>query len=289
MSANGFEIAGGNILLLQFTIPKQKDVAVIHKAELWIFPNMQSVPTGKQFEITFLATATFAHARTPRRESFTYSWKSDEECVPLDLTSLTKKISNNLRKRKLEKSNVTVQLEVVQAQQYDLTQGTDSHPGMGKDYLSICSALQGRTNNMPFLVVKYYDPSKERRFAVDGAVPLTKRSQMNNTSSIPKESNCSLTSMVANFTEIYGTFVASPLTKDIRDCQGSCQSNSLYKYSSHALVKERLKWTIKQDQSYVSVCCVPTAFEPLEMLIYDQSLLVLVEFSHMVAKSCGCR
>ena len=287
MSVNGFEIAGGNILQLQFTIPKQKDATVIHKAELWIFPNMQSVSTRKQFEITFLATITFSHARTPRRESFTYFWKSNEECVPLDMTSLTRKISNNLRKRKLEKSNVTVQLEVVQARQYDITQGTGSHPGLGKDYLSICSALQTRTSNMLFLVVKYYEPSKENRFPVDGTVPLTKRSQLN-TSSTPKASNCSLVSMVANLTEVYGTFVISPITIDVGDCQGSCKSNSLYKYSSHALLKERLKW-INQDESDVSVCCVPTAFEHLELLIRDQSYLIIVEFSDMKAKSCGCR
>lgn len=55
VSEDGFQFAGGNILQLQFTIPKQRDAeSTISKAELWLFPNMQSVPPGKLLKITLV-------------------------------------------------------------------------------------------------------------------------------------------------------------------------------------------------------------------------------------------
>ena len=287
VSDDGFQFAGGNILELQFTIPKQRDAeSTISKAELWLFPNMQSVTPGKLLEITLIATVTLPHANSPRRQAFSYSWKTDETCVPLDMTSLTKKISNYLKKRGLAESNVTVQIEVVQTKQYDLTL-TNSHDGLGKNYLQICQDLQARKSNISFLVVKYYDEGS----ATNGTLSSSRhnRREAPSVQSNSKVGNCSIVSMVVNLTEAYGRFVIAPITEDIRDCQGNCQITDLDRYSSHALVKERLRWITGKDENKWSVSCVPTAFEPLELLIHQESHFLIVEFPDMIAKRCGCR
>lgn len=290
VSEDGFQFAGGNILQLQFTIPKQRDAeSTISKAELWLFPNMQSVPPGKLLKITLVATVTLPHANSPRRQSFSHSWKTDEGCVPLDMTSLTKKISNYLRKRGLTESNVTVQIEVVQTQQYDLTL-TDSNVGLGRNYLPICQDLRARTSNTSFLVVKYFDEAS-RGSTTNGSLSSSRynKREAPSVESKSKVDNCSLTNMVVNLTEAYGQFVVAPISKDIKDCQGNCQITNFDRFSSHALLKERLRWMTGQDESELSVSCVPIAFEPLELLIHQESHFLIVEFPDMIAKECGCR
>ena len=281
VSENGFDFAQGHSLNFFFTVPKQKDANTIHKAELWVFPHVQSTEPGNVINLEILIIASLSHAKKNRHLIVKYPWRTEEGCIPLDVTLLARRISNSLTSKGLNETNVTVKLEVVKA----ATRLARPGEGGSGDLLPLCNALQTRTNNNPFMIMKYYDEPE----TTTDEVLLSKR-QVPNMSTGRQESNCTLTSLVVSLKEVYGTFLVAPQIADIKNCQGGCTFGRYQSFSSHALVKDRLNWMSGGEHPRgLSVSCVPTELSPLELLIYERGYFIIVEFPDMVAEKCACR
>ena len=197
------------------------------------------------------------------------------------------KISNSLRNKGLNETNVTVKLEVVKA----TTRSASPGEGGYDDLLPVCDKLQTRTNNDPFMIMKYYRlETANEGFTTDGTPSVGKRQVSNMTSGRPLERNCTLTSLVVSLKDVYGAFLVAPLLADIRNCQGGCTFSDYRSFSSHAQVKDRLNWMSGGEHPRgLSVSCVPTELSPLELLIYRKDYFIIVEFPDMVAEKCACR
>lgn len=298
MTERGFLVENSNTLSLLFTIPKQRDGNMIQKAELWIFPDMTSSLATFQSPVTvaMLATAHLANSRRPRTDSFTFTWKPEEGCIPIDLTQLTLKLARKISSEEQDEVNVTITLEVLDAFVTGQSTSLVTEGGCG-DLLPACISLQQRTSNTPFLVIKYFTYNGESKVAgVEGegeegeqeeGASDAKRHLPGRRREAPDDGNCKLERLLVNLTDIYGDFVVRPLQADIRDCSGTCDSSQFKLYSSHALVKERMNYFT--GDAGLSVCCSPSEFEPLELLIYQDGYFLIVEFSDLVATKCSCR
>ncbi len=300
MTENGFRVENGNSLTLEFTIPKQRDVNMIQKAELWIFPDMTSALAQAKDPVTvaMLATATIPNSRHPRTDTFTFTWKPEERSIPIDLTKLTLKIARKISSDSQEEVNVTIRLDVLDSFSDRQSTAMAAKDGCGA-LLPACIALQERTSNIPFLVVKYFtygekqdeggqeENRQERDANPKASYPQQHLPGHRRQAPTPDNGSCKLGKLFVNLTEVYGQFVVAPLRADIGDCTGRCVSSRYRQYSSHALVKERVNYFT--GGAGLSVCCSPSEFGPLELLIYQNGYLLIVEFSDLVATSCSCR
>ena len=290
MTDDGFTFINGNILTFQLLVPKQKEENNIQKAELWLFPDMKTAEPGQLVDIYLSVTASIPRTRHPRREALVYTWVPEESAIPLDLSSLTRKISRSVQKSGVSESNVTLQIEVLDARVYPAEQATKTNIGC-KALLPECNALQIRTNNNPFLVIKYYtyNDGDTGSFTTDGTTTLSGQNKRQAPGGTPGSStNCTLSPLVVNLSDVYGQFIIAPPSADIGNCAGTCAVSSYQKYTSHALVKERVNWLTGKENN-LSVCCVPSILAPLELLIYQDGYFLIVEFQDMIAKECSCR
>lgn len=290
---DGFSFERGDIFSLVFTIPRQKDATTIQNAELWLFPSpkyQRSFVEGTILEMVLLVVVKLAHAKHPRQEIMTITWDTQTSCIPLSMTSLSKKISKNLEKRDLEEANITVTIEVVNISQ--LTDPVDSSSS-SVGFLDVCNGLAGKRTNTPFFVVKYYSDDPFNAYMSSGSSlelqPPNKRKR--ELLSSPGNSdgpvnNCSIVPLVVDLTEVYGPFIIKPERVDISDCSGNCNvlvDSSTYTLHATILERLKLKGTAKRD-----VCCIPIAYESQDLLIFHSYYLVLVQFKDMIVTECAC-
>lgn len=262
---------------LNFTVPQQQDSSDIVKSELWLFPSLQASLSSEWYTIRFLLTSTLPSFNKPIETLSEVKWQSSGGCVMVDATRLTKKIARKLRSNQLNETLVYLKVQIL-----SLTPLYNEHSKA--DWQQICKSLSPRSSNSSFLVVKYYSDqvsstTSERK----------KRNSLGENDRSPEtESGCSLVPFYVNLTEVYGTWVVSPIElTDIRACAGDCDVGSNYHlFSSRALLKDRLKDLSRYDVKPVT--CVPVAFEPLVFLIYQADYYVLVEYQ-VKATKCGCR
>lgn len=299
---SGFEFAERNKLQFVLTIPKEKGIAIVSSAELWLFPNLDALrEPATLLKMTLLVEVTLPEANMPRRQQIIYTWRTDESCVVLDMTALTKRITNFMRKHNPEETNATISVEVVTVGESGLQNSTLEEGLRNVQLVATCDQLnQSRSENTPFLAVKYYNDSEMggTEYSSDEEEwQRTARDTVVSSSSSPASSedaesqsqpsgNCSLVPLLANLTEVYGGFVIQPQVEDIKACKGTC--SGFQRYSTHALVKERLNW-LSGGLNRLTVTCVPTAFKPLEFLIFQNGYLLIVKFRDIIAQECGCR
>ena len=269
-------MASGNTYTMEFSIPRQKEESVIQSAELWIFPRQLSQNQDSAVRMTLLVIVELEHANNPRREVMNVKWDRSMDCIALNLTSLSRKVSRNLEKKNLQQANITISVEVVSI----LAQPQFSTSGYLTD---MCNALTAKQTKVPFLVVKYFAEKPNTM------VPRKKRTPVS-TEKHSNPGNCSVIPMVVDMTELYD-FVLLPKLLDVKNCYGACnQLHSPEQYNNHGLTLERHQLlsgeSIKRD-----VSCVPVSYESEELLIWDNlyGTVSIVKFPNFIVTECACR
>jgi hypothetical protein len=303
-NSNGFSLESGNQLLLSFMLPNPGDSIGIHETDLWLFPKASQLQNNSVMDLTLLVIVELAHATKPRREVMNYSWRMDSGCVRLNMTGLSRKIINNLQKRGLERTNISVSIEVVAAREPEIIQGNTIT--QDTDLREGCSALHDRNSNEPFLVMKYYNeeqlaqestssPSsrqQKRQTESDSDQPetFTAGSPTANSTSAPSRNGCSVVPLIVNLTKAFGDFIILPKEIDIQDCYGSCNTGqNAEKFTLHAKIKEQVKLTEGVNPiQRGDVCCAPSSFIKLDMLVRKDNYVAIVSFPDMVVAACHC-
>lgn len=313
-NSSGFSLESGNQLLLNFDLPNPGDSIGIHETDLWLFPKPSQLQNNGIMDLTLLVVVELSHATKPRREVMNYSWKMDRGCLRLNMTGLSRKIINNLQKRGLEKTNVSVSIEVVAAREPEVIQ--ESSIVLDKDLQEGCSALQSRSSNEPFLVMKYYNeeqlahlsslsveedvgeestslPSshvQQKRQSESDQLKATVTPPSVSTTTEPSSVGCSLVPLMVNLTRAFGDFIIEPIMLNIQDCYGSCSSGyDSDQFTLHAKIKEQVEMTEGAEaMKRSSACCSPSSYEQKDLLIRKDNYIALVSFPDMVVAGCHC-
>ena len=260
---------------LQFTVPRQQDSGDIVKSELWLFPTLESTQDDGWYEIrlTLFAKMKYLNKEREFETNERIYWRSSDKCVMVVATDLTKKIARRLKRHGINETLIDLTLEIIMIRPL-------INAPKEAEWQQTCRALSPRSSNNSFLVIKYYSDQEST------TTGRKKRSTVPTTTS-ESPSSCSLVPFRVNLTEVFGSWIISPRELvDIKDCKGTCDVVSDYKlFSPRAVLKDRLKDSIKYEQK---VSCVPTAFEPVAFLIYQEDYYVLVEYL-VSATACGCR
>ena len=277
MGSSRFDVSTDvDMVKLQFTVPQKQDSSDIVKSELWLFPTLESKQDDGWYEIRLSLSAkmkSLNKARAFQTNELVY-WRSSDKCVMVVATDLTKRIARRLKKRGINETLIDLTLEILMIRPL-------INAPKEAEWQQTCRALSPRSGNNSFLVIKYY--SDKENTSTTGR---KKRSTVPTTTS-ESPSCCSLVPFRVNLTEAFGSWIISPRELvDIKDCKGNCDVVSDYKlFSPRAVLKDRLKDSIKYKQE---VSCVPTAFEPVAFLVYQENYYVLVEYL-VSATACGCR
>ncbi len=303
-NSNGFALESGNQLLLSFMLPNPGDSIGIHETDLWLFPKASQLQNNSVMDLTLLVIVELAHATKPRREVMNYSWRMDSGCVRLNMTGLSRKIINNLQKRGLERTNISVSIEVVAAREPEIIQGNTI--ALDMDLQEGCSALRDRNSNEPFLVMKYYNeeqlaqessssPSsrqqkRQTESGSDKPETSTADSHTANSTSAPSWNGCSVVPLMVNLTKAFGDFIILPKEINIQDCYGSCNTGqNAEKFTLHAKIKEQVKLTEGVNPiQRGDACCAPSSFKQQDMLIRKENYIAIVSFPDMVVAACHC-
>lgn len=254
-------------------------------------------------DLTLLVVVELAHATKPRREVMNYSWRMDSGCLRLNMTGLSRKIINNLQKRGLERTNISVSIEVIAAREPEFIQGTTT--ALDADLQEGCSALRDRNSNEPFLVMKYYNeeqlalaeetsstPNRQQKRQSDSDQPDTPTAAGSTTTgtSSPSWNGCSVVPLTVNLTKAFGDFIILPKEIDIQDCYGSCNTGqNADRFTLHAKIKEQVKLTEGVNPiQRGDACCTPSSYKQQDMLIRKENYVAIVSFPDMVVAACHC-
>lgn len=140
-SENGFVFNETNQVDLVFTVPKQLREGYPH-VELWLFPDKSLTPANRILELSFLFQALVPPATNPRSDQHTILWNTNENCVYLNLTALSKKILKIIQKRMLNESNVRLEVEVTRVEESSQRIENDTLDTARQD---LCASLSRRT------------------------------------------------------------------------------------------------------------------------------------------------
>ncbi len=277
-TSDGFVMQAGNKYVMEFFVPRKTESSYIQNAELWIFPHSIVRPEGRFQRMSLLISAELEHASRPRKEVLDIIWDTRKDCIALNLTSLSRKISRNLVKNQLEQANISVSVELV-------SRSRQPHPTTDH-IIDKCSAVAEKQSKNPFLVVKYFVEKP-----VDLST-LTSRQRKSATVPTTTSQNCSLVPLNANLTKIFGDSLLFPKVLDISDCYGSCNLlKNRNDFTIHAFLAETIKQTDVNAPLYTrKTSCVPVQYKPEYVLFTeDKKMFILVLFDNMIVTECGCR
>lgn len=286
-----FQLAGGNTIELELTVPNKKDAGyIIHSAELWLFPDQSQFEEDEDsvLEISFFITADLPHAKQNRREWIVYNWKKNEGCIRLNVTTLSRKIANNLQRKNISKVNISISVEVLGIREISGRAAEES----AYEFLDMCATLGDRTSNTPFLAIKYFDENAPFRSLVPnrGGSLQQKRQAVEADEFKPTaHEGCRVKSLPVHLSKIFSSIIA-PEIVDLQDCTGMCNSVNHDMFSLHALTKEQIRLATEEEDGHGlrETSCVPKGYEPLQVLIGQENYLVIVEFEDLIVSSCGC-
>lgn len=292
-SESGFVFQGTNQVNLEFTIPKQSTEGFPH-VELWIFPNKSLTPANKILDLSFLVHAIVPSAGNRRAAQPRVLWNTNEDCVYLNLTSLSKKILRVLQKKKLNESNVRLEVEVTYVEE---SNEKIENSTMNMARRDLCASLSQRNTNSSFLIIKNYDESSAPFVlpqSISNAVSKRDVSEVSiaNASTGVTSPKCGVVPLVVDLTEVYGNFIKAPTVTDIKDCSGRCTLLlDRLTFTKHGEIKERLKLLPGgEGLSDYEPCCMPVEIKPLHVLIRlkDKSE-VIVQIQDSVINKCACQ
>lgn len=297
-SENGFAFEETNEIELEFPIPKVSTTGEGPDVELWIFPDKSLVPKNKIIEITFRAIADIPQAYNSRTHVSSLVWNTNEDCIYLNLTSLSRKISKVLQKKNLNETNMTLVVPIVRVEELELDFQMDNS-SIDPMHHDLCTAMLQRETNDSFLIIKNYNEMYlQEAFSKHPYPPTTfhKRAVseiLTNYSIIGKpENGCAVVPLVVNLTEVYGDFIKAPIVTDVRDCNGRCTLlHDSSKFSKHGEIKERLKFLPGGESlSNYEPSCMPIKFRPLHVVIGLQPKSeVIVQMSDLLVDKCACQ
>ncbi len=280
-TTEGLIMQDQNKYVMKVSIPKKTEDSYIQSAELWIFPQQIAAQqqAGNFQRMTLLVSAELEHASRPRKQVLDIVWDTRLDCIALNITSLSRKISRNIEKNELEQANITVSVEVVST-------SAQSEIPITEYIIDMCGALSEKQTKNPFLVVKYYVEEQ----SLD---PLTDSSrQKRNTVTRPTTSqNCSLVPLKVNLEKLFGGSLLYPKKVEISDCSGSCSVlRNRESFSFHASLVEKLK-TLEANRENLkrTVCCVPSSYEDEALVISDDNNIMIVNFPEMRVTECRCQ
>lgn len=307
-NSSGFSLENGNQLILSFMLPNPGDSIGIYETDLWLFPKPSQLRNDSIMDLTLLVVVELAHATKPRREVMNYSWRMDSSCLRLNMTGLSRKVINNLQKRGLEKTNISVSIEVIAAREPEVIQETTIV--LDTDLREGCSALHDRNNNEPFLVMKYYNEeqlaaaqledssseegsssqSRQQKRQSDSDQSATPTAGTSTTTSAPSWNGCSVAPLTVNLTKAFGDFIIMPKEINIQDCHGSCNTGrNPDRFTLHAKIKEQVKLTEGVNAfQRGDACCAPSSFKHQDLLIRKENYVAIVSFPDMVVAGCHC-
>lgn len=263
--------------------------------ELWLFPDKSLIPANRTLELSFLFQALVPPATNPRSDQQTIFWNTNEDCMYLNLTALSKKILKIIQKRMLNQSNVKLKVEVTRVE--------ESSQGIANNMLNaarhdLCASLSQRTSNNSFLIIKNYDDSSTT-FVTPQPGPtraVSKRDVAEINLNVSRDAilinPCGVVPLVVDLIQVYGNFIKAPTVTDVKDCSGRCTLLlDRLAFTKHGEIKERLKLLPGGETfSNFEPCCKPVAFKPLNVLIRlrDKSE-VIVQLPDLVVDKCACQ
>lgn len=99
----------------------------------------------------------------------------------------------------------------------------------------------------------------------------------------PSRANiCGLKSLTVSFENLF----LGPVNSNINNCRGSC-AFPLTNGNNHAVLLKSHTEDVRGDER--APCCVPVAYDPLEVLDWNDEGSFLSVKPNMIAKECGCR
>lgn len=138
--------------------------------------------------------------------------------------------------------------------------------------------VANRPRYRPFLLIKTSEKKqkhirKRRSFSVD---------------CIPGYDKCCRQSLYVSFKEIgWDDWIIEPSGFEVNVCQGRCTGTSIFFAKGHGFVKKELMRARKS--AFLSVCCVPTKFDLLTLLHFDEDGFIFkTSLENMVVQECGC-
>lgn len=299
-SENGLVIEETNQIDLVFTIRQYIEEADTHvpQADLWIFPDMSVAPANEVMELEFLVqTFIPAHSRRSSRWSYYYSgimWNTNDSCINLDITYHSEKISNYLKRRKMNESSVRLEVEIVWVESSESAIQESTASRMRGEY---CAAIsQQKNSNDSFLIIKNYnETSVSFGLSSTPANGISKRAvleQVVHDSPVRDDIACRVVPLVVNLATIYGNFIKAPTITDVKDCSGQCVLHlNRGRFTKHGETKERLKLLPGGETlSNFEPRCMPIRYRPLNVLIRlrDKSE-VIVQMPDLVIDKCACQ
>lgn len=277
---------------LEFTVPRQSTDG-FPQVELWIFPNKSLTQPNKVLELGFLVQAHVPTASNPRSSQPTFLWNTNEDCVHLNLTSLSKKILKILQRKMVNESSVRLEVEIVRVRE---TSQTIENSNINTAQQDLCSSLSQRSSNESFLIIKNYNESNMHPIITQSG-PNLARSERDvdevNSPPITRPINpCGVVPLAVNLSEVYGSFIKAPVVTDIKDCSGRCTLLlDRLVFTKHGEIKERLKLLPGGEAlSDFEPCCMPIKFKPLHVLIrLKDNSEVIVQLPDLVVDECACQ
>lgn len=308
-SENGFAFDETNEIQLEFPIPKVSTTGDGPEVELWILPDKSQTPPNKVDKITFRAVADIPQASNPRIHIANLLWNTNQDCVQLNLTSLSRKISKILQKKNLNETIMSLAVSIVRVE--ELEGEFQPNASVNPFHHDLCNSMLQRESNDSFLVIKNYDERGiQDQFSQQPGPPASASAQKshNNDKVLPMglsaagasvsvsrqhaDSSCGVVPLVVNLTDVYGDFIKAPIVIDVRDCSGRCTLlHDSSKFSKHGEIKERLKFLPGGESlSNYEPSCTPIKFQPLQVLIGLQAKSdVIVQMSDLVVDRCACQ
>ena len=105
---------------------------------------------------------------------------------------------------------------------------------------------------------------------------------------IPGYDKCCRKSLYVSFREIgWHDWIIEPSGIEVNVCKGRCSGGAIDVAKSHGFVKKELMRSKKG--SLFSICCVPTKFDKLTLLHFDEDGFIFkTTLENMIVKECGC-
>ena len=298
-----FRVTKDTRLSVSFRIDNGIDNTKLQKAELWLFPETQQNATNSLVDLHFQVSAEAANlSRQMRRPGHT--WNTSEPCIPLDITSVVKKLFRALRNRGISSVQAVITVSITTIKTPTIRKQLQLSFNRNDDG-SRCRILPTGCSQRPFLVLKY--SASNRPFVVGGIVrpgsiddnPTTATKpaeQQNHTTTIgqttppplaPTSSAslqaCETLDYTVNLTELQsiGLNILFPREINIRRCSGACSVTNIKKFTTHS--------SLKRYFNNFSSCCVPTKMSSQKVLLLENDAYILVALRNVIVEDCGCR
>ena len=270
----------------------------LSRADLWLYPKTQENSTLLDLDIQIRAEALNLSRMVTRRPAHT--WQSQDRCIPLDVTTVVKKLFRALHNRGHSSAQVKFTFSII-----NVLKRTD--PVLLERLSdSRCQALTTGCNQKQFLVLKYSrpKPTHQRVFRPGVIEPVTSSPVTSSPTQAAPTSNQQGTNSTANTTaapsrapptprqlckvedyhvdfKLIGINLLFPKLLNIKQCSGACSETDKIRFTIYGRIKSHF--------SNLPLCCVPTKLSDVPVLIRSSDgIIFLLMLNNSVVEECGC-